>query len=109
MNAELMDVLERCNDANEHLQAAMRHEHAARHELEVAKFAFRSLEVQDLLAGVPGSNEAMRRAFIEAQHPAELERVHQAELALLHARLERETASLRFDMLKLTVQALGGA
>ena len=63
-----MDVLERCNAANEHLQEMMRLEQAARAELETAKIAFRLLEVRELLAGVPGSNEAARRAFIENEH-----------------------------------------
>lgn len=107
MNAEIMDLLERTNDASEQLQAALRAEFEARHELELARIAFRQLEVRDLLAGVPGSNEATRRAYIEAEHPIELERVQRAELALMHAKLERETAQLRLEVLKLSVQTLG--
>jgi hypothetical protein len=105
----LMDLLERCNEANEHLQEMMRLEQAARVELEAARIAFRLLEVRELLAGVPGSNEAARRAFIENEHGGAFSRIGRAEAGLLEAKLERETAALRYEMLQLTVSTLSGS
>jgi hypothetical protein len=105
----LMDLLERCNEANEHLQEMMRLEQAARAELEAARIAFRLLEVRELLAGVPGSNEAARRAFIENEHGGAFSRIGRAEAGLLEAKLERETAALRYEMLQLTVSTLSGS
>ena len=107
-NDNLMAVLERCNEANEHLQEMLRLEQAAKAELETAKIAFRLLEVRELLAGVPGSNEATRRAFIENEHASAFARVGRAEASLLEAKLERETAALRYEMLQLTVSTLSG-
>jgi hypothetical protein len=107
-NDNLMAMLERCNEANEHLQEMMRLEQAARAELEAAKIAFRLLEVRELLAGVPGSNEAARRAFIENEHEGAFSRIGRAEAGLLEAKLERETAALRYEMLQLTVATLAG-
>jgi hypothetical protein len=105
----LMDVLERCNEANEHLQEMLRLEQGARAELEMSRIAFRLLEVHELLAGVPGSNEAARRAFIENEHEGAFARVGRAEAGLLEAKLERETAALRYEMLQLTVSTLSSA
>jgi hypothetical protein len=103
---EVMAVLERCNEANETLQDALRQEQAARAELEAARIEFRLLEVRELLAGVPGSNEAARRAFVESEHANEYARVGRAERSLLEAKLERETAALRYEMLQLTLKTL---
>jgi hypothetical protein len=103
-----MDVLERCNEANEYLQEMLRLEQAARAELETAKIAFRLLEVRELLSGVPGSNEAARRAFIENEHEGAFARIGRAEAGWLEAKLERETAALRYEMLQLTISALSG-
>jgi hypothetical protein len=107
--SDVMDLLERCNEANEHLQEMMRLEQAARAELEAARIAFRLLEVRELLAGVPGSNEAARRAFIENEHEGAFLRIGQAEAGLLEAKLERETAALRYEMLQLTVTTLSSS
>jgi hypothetical protein len=107
-NDNVMDLLERCNEANEHLQEMLRLEQAARAELEAARIAFRLLEVRELLAGVPGSNEAARRAFIENEHEGAFARIGRAEAGLLEAKLERETAELRYEMLQLTVTTLTG-
>ena len=106
--SEIMDLLERCNESNESLQETLRHEQAARAELESARIEFRLLEVRELLAGVPGSNEAARRAFVENEHAAEYARVGRGEADLLEAKLERETAALRYEMLQLTLKTLSG-
>jgi hypothetical protein len=107
--SDLMDVLERCNEANEHLQEMLRLEQAARAELEAARIAFRLLEVRELLAGVPGSNEAARRAFIENEHEGAFSRIGRADAGLLEVKLERETAALRYEMLQLTVSTLSSS
>jgi hypothetical protein len=107
--SDVMDLLERCNEANEHLQEMLRLEQAARAELEAARIAFRLLEVRELLSGVPGSNEAARRAFIENEHEGAFARIGRAEAGLLEAKLERETAALRYEMLGLTVSTLSGS
>ena len=90
-----MAVLERCNEANEHLQEMLRLEQAARAELEAARIAFRLLEVRELLAGVPGSNEAARRAFIENEHEGAFARIGRAETGLLEE--TRYVASAEVD------------
>ena len=108
-NETVMDLLERCNEANEQLQEMLRLEQAARAELETARIAFRLLEVRELLAGVPGSNEAARRAFIENEHEGAFARIGRAEAGLLEAKLERETAALRYEMLELSVSTLSGS
>jgi hypothetical protein len=107
--SDVMDLLERCNEANEHLQDMLRLELTARAELEAARIAFRLLEVRELLAGVPGSNEAARRAFIENEHEGAFSRIGRGEAGLLEAKLERETAALRYEMLQLTVSTLSSS